>query len=210
MFGRHMSELCIIFNVTLKHIFTQHSHRLQSVMQPWVDHERFAQAVYQTGASLSHIWAFIDGTIKHVCRPKEGQRHLFSGHKRYHGLKYQHVTAPNGLVIHCFGPFEGHRHDSAMFRESGLAALIAPITDSTGHQFALYGDGGYALRPWLMSPYRGPWDQLQANFNASMAHARISVEWGFDKVQTLFAFTNYYANQKLFLNQLGPYFTVAT
>ena len=61
-----------------------------------------------------------------------------------------------------------------------------------------------------MSPYRGPRDWLQANFNASMARARVSVEWGFSKVQTLFAFTNYYANQKLFLNQLGPYFTVAT
>ena len=210
MFGRSIQELSYIFNGTLYFLFAQHAHCLDSVTQPWCDHERFAEAVYGTGASLSHIWGFIDGTIRKVCRPTQGQRALFSGHKRYHGVKYQHVMAPNGIIVHCFRPFEGRRHDSAMLRESNLLALIAGITDRTGRQLALYGDGGYPLRPCLLSPYRGPQTAQQTAFNMQMSKARISVEWGFGKVVTLFAFINFYANQKFFLQPVGPYFTVAT
>ncbi len=210
MFGRSVQDLSYVFNGTLQYLFHTQSHRLLSVTQPWCDHKRFSEAVYAMGASLSHIWGFIDGTIRKICRPKEGQRTLFSGHKRYHGLKYQHVTAPNGMIVHCFGPFEGRRHDSAMLRESGLMDLIEPIKDRTGRQLALYRDGGYPLCPYLLSPYRGPQNRQQTALNKEMARARVSVEWGFGKVVTLFAFVNFYANQKFFLQPVGPYFTVAS
>ncbi len=212
MFGRSVPEISEIFNCTLHDLHTRHAHRVSSINQSWVHHEEFAQAVYDKGAALKNVWAFVDGTVRRVCRPKIGQRELFSGHKRYHCVKYQHVMCPNGLVVHSFGPFHGRRHDSAMFRESGLEQLLRTVFDSQSNQLALYGDGGYMQRPWLFTPFR----RTQINtperqvYNTLMSNSRVSVEWGFGKVCSLFSFVNYYANQKVFLQPLGPYFTMAT
>ncbi len=130
MFGRSVSQLSEMIRVTLDHLHTQHSHRLSRVTQGWVDGERFAAAVFAKGAALTNIWGFIDGTVHRVCRPTHGQRDLFSGHKCYHALKYQHVMCPNGLIVHSFGPFHGRRHDSAMYRESGIDALLQGVVDT--------------------------------------------------------------------------------
>ncbi len=77
-----------------------------------------------------------------MCRPTHGQRDLFSGHKRYHALKYQHIMCLNGLIVHSFGPFHGRCLDLAMYRESGIDALLQGVVDTQGKQLAVYGDGG--------------------------------------------------------------------
>ena len=198
MFGSSTSELCEIFNTTLHDVYTRHAFRVQTLNQPWVDHDAFVHAVFLHGG-LPYIWAFIDGTIKKVCKPGVGQQHLYSGHKRVHGVKYQHTMAPNGLVVHCFGPFKGRQPDATMYHDSSIDVQLQPLCSADGSQLALYGDGGYALRPWLFTPFRNANTQHKRDFNAMMAQARICVEWGFGKVSTLFAFVNYYANQKFFL-----------
>ncbi len=75
-----------------------------------------------------------------------------------------------------------------MYRDSGLEAELQRAL-LNGQQLALFGDGGYANRPWLQTPFRGQMGDEQRAFNAMMSSVRISVEWGFAKVKTLFAFT---------------------
>ncbi len=68
------------------------------------------------------------------------------------------------------------------------------------------------MRPWLFTPFRRQQvdtAEKQA-YNTMMSNSRVSVEWGFGKVVMLFAFVNFYGNQKVFLQPLGPYFTMAT
>ena len=67
---------------------------------------------------------FLDGTIRQQCRPVRGQRAIFSGHKRYHGLKFQALTVPDGLIAAMFGPVEGRLHDSTMLGLSNLMIMI--------------------------------------------------------------------------------------
>lgn len=62
---------------------------------------------------LSHVWGFIDGTVRPIPRPIQCQRLFYSGHKRVHVLKFQTVISPFGIVVHLFGPVEGRRHDNA-------------------------------------------------------------------------------------------------
>jgi hypothetical protein len=52
------------------------------------------------------------------------QRATYSGHKRQNGLKWQALTAPDGLFLNLFGPFEGRRHDMHLYAESGLDAVL--------------------------------------------------------------------------------------
>ena len=47
-------------------------------------------------------------------------------------------------------------------------------------------------------------------FNNKMSSLRISVEWSFGKVATLFAFGNYRQNVKVRLQPAGAYYLVAT
>ena len=46
----------------------------------------------------------VDGTVRPICRPGEMQRAVYNGHKRVHGLKFQSVALPNGLIANLFGP----------------------------------------------------------------------------------------------------------
>src|SRR5690242_5927993 len=53
------------------------------------------------------VWAFIDGTFRPFYRPLNGQRLVYSGHKKQHGSKWQAIITPDGLLIALDGPYKG-------------------------------------------------------------------------------------------------------
>ena len=88
LFGRPKSELSIIFNETLHDLYMKNGARLTTIDHSWFEPERYCDAVYKKCGVLDNIWGFVDGTVKHICRPGKGQRLLFNGQKHYHGIKY--------------------------------------------------------------------------------------------------------------------------
>ena len=52
--------------------------------------------------------------------PGDGQEAAYNGHKRQHSFKFRNLIVPSGMIAHFWGPFEGRRHDSAMYFFSGL------------------------------------------------------------------------------------------
>ena len=68
------------------------------------DLQIYSDAVAAKGAALQNCFGFIDGSVRPICRPGEQQRILYNGHKRLHGLKFQAVALPNGLIGHFYGP----------------------------------------------------------------------------------------------------------
>jgi hypothetical protein len=147
-------------------------------------------------------------TLLFVCRPGMHQELAYSGHKRKHGLKYQAVATPDGLVSHVYGPVEGRRHDSGMYYESGLDEQLQEIFDAT--KKVIYGDAAYCYKPYLWAPFAeaGRTPQKQ-HFNSVMSTVRESVEWSFAKINSLFAFTDYQKNQKIYLQPVAKYYLVA-
>lgn len=110
---------------------------------------------------------------------------------------------PNGLIANLYGPVEGSKHDSSMLRESGLLDILSNLTTADGMPLALYGDKAYPIHQNLITPYRGAGlTAVQKEFNLKMNSARISVEWEFAKVGTLFGFMNYAPNLKVYLQPL--------
>ncbi|CAN7978213.1 unnamed protein product [Ixodes persulcatus] len=156
--------------------------------------KEMSEAVHCKGAPLTNCWAFIDGTARPICRPSEDQRQFFSGHKRVHALKYQALMCPNGLICELDGPYPGNRHDAGNH-------LYEKLEDLNGdHQFVLYGDPAYPLRPLLMKPYGGAkLTKEQEDFNAAMSTVRQAVEWGFGKGISEFPFLDFKKNQKILL-----------
>lgn len=93
-------------------------------------------------------------------------------------LKYQSVMCPNGIVCQHYGPYPGRRHDAGILQCSGLYAKLEKLVGP--HQFVIYGDPAYPLKPLLMKPYGGSsLTTTQLAFNNSMSRVRQAVEWGF-------------------------------
>ena len=215
LFGRSKVELSYIFNDVLDYIYSVHSHLLEDLNQSWLSHEnldQFANAIYERGGPLDSCWGFIDGTVRPICRPQTNQKLVYNGHKRVHGLKFQSIAVPNGLIAHLYGPIEGRRHDAGMLRESRvLTQMQRHMTAPNGRLFSVYGDPAYPLSDGhILAPYRGgAISRNQMLFNKRMSAVRICVEWAFGKVISLFAYLDFKKNQKLQLQPVGKYYKVA-
>ena len=202
LFGRHKSELSLIINSMAHEIYHLHRHRLERVVHPWVNLPQCAEKIHQKGACMDNIWGFLDGTQMRICRPVDGQESVYNGHKRQHSLKFQSVMLPNGVISHFYGPFEGRRHDSAMYFASGLDPQAEQIFDEYG--LSIYADSAYAFRRYLITPFKGAAiSKLEHRFNKNMAMVRGSVEWGFGKIGNNFAFLNFHKNIKVYLQPVA-------
>lgn len=178
-FGMSSSAISAIFHWALQHlaekfasILTLDSHRLNAAKLA-----EYAAAIQGAGG-LGNCWGFIDGTLREICRPTRFQRAAFSGHKRCHGLKFQAIATPDGLISHVFGPIEGRHHDVYVLSASQLLQRFEdnPLFDG----YVVFGDQGYCVSRYLSSPWKGAsLNADQQDFNRRMSGLRISVEWQF-------------------------------
>ena len=137
-------ELSLIAKTVLDWIYEFHGFRLTSWNQAFLAPpflESYARAVERQGSPLKNCFGFIDGTVRGICRPDTNQRVVYNGHKRVHGLKFQSVALPNGLIGNLYGPVEGRRHDAGMLKDSGLLNDLSRVGFNTrGEVLCLYGE----------------------------------------------------------------------
>ncbi|KXJ17917.1 hypothetical protein AC249_AIPGENE21844 [Exaiptasia diaphana] len=181
-FGRSVPEMSLILAEVTDHISSNFSHLLTDLNQPWLQRgklERYAQAIHDKGGALDNCWGFVDGTVRPISRPGENQRVMYNGLKRVHGIKFQSIATPDGMIANLFGPVEGRRHDASMLRMSGVLEQLPIYSLSTaGAPLCIYGDPAYPLRVHLMAPYRSAnITPNQDAFNKSMSSVRVAVEW---------------------------------
>ena len=213
-FGRPISQLCMVTNLVVDHIFERFGNLLNSFDQPWLSQDClkvFAEAVHNEGAALDNCWGFVDGTVRPICRPKQHQRAVYKGHKRVQSLKFQSVVAPNGLIANLFGPVEGRRHDSAILAMSGLLEQLEQHSFTPDDQpLCIYGETAYPHRVHLQHPFA-----LMPNltddelaFTRSMNKVRICVEWVFEDIVNYFKFTDFKKDLKIGLSAVCKTYVV--
>ena len=76
------------------------------------------------------FWGFIDGTFRSICRPLNEQNVYYSGYKKQHGIKYQGIITPDGIMT-LQGPFEGRINDWAMYQKTDIEARIREVNIPT-------------------------------------------------------------------------------
>jgi hypothetical protein len=189
-FGKHRSALSEIFYHALELFYGEFGSALMNWPHGLVESRArdYAKAVFDKGSPLDSIVGFIDGTAIEIARPSGArQRATYSGHKRRNCLKFQAVSAPDGLILHLFGPMEGRRHDMFMYNTSGIDQVLQNSLLISGRQYYLYGDVAYTLRPYLQTGFRGSTiSSDEMAFNASMSKVRVTVEWAFRDVKQYF------------------------
>ena len=100
-FGRPVPELSMISNLVMETIYQEHNHRLTQWNNRLLNApllESYARAIASKESPLPNCFGFIDGTVRPICRPEQNQRIVYNRHKRVHGLKYQSVVLPNGMM----------------------------------------------------------------------------------------------------------------
>jgi hypothetical protein len=128
-----------------------------------------------------------------------------------HCLKYQAVVAPDGLLVHFFGPIEGRYHDRTAWRMSGIDRNLGRHAwDLNGTALQLYGDPAYGVSRHLLSAFRGARTTAQEReWNKQMSKVRIVIEWEFKEVITIFPHLDAVKKQKILLSPVALEYQVA-
>ena len=112
-FPRPVSVLSLITNEVMDFIYDNHCHLVtewnRDVLSS-VALQQYAETISRKGSPLNNCFGFIDGTVRPISRPGNGQRIVYNGHKRVHGLKFQSIALPNGLIGNIFGPVGKNLH----------------------------------------------------------------------------------------------------
>ena len=113
-----------------------------------------------------------------------------------------------------WGPASSIRHDSYLLAQSGLMQKVATLNSPSGHPYCLHGDPAYGLSNHLVCPFSvasvGPLTPEMADVNKHMSHCRVTVEWGFKEVTSMWAFVNMKPQQKFLLSPVAKLYRVAT
>ena len=98
--GRLPCALSECFGWMIEYIFSTFSHLCdwRSLAVHADNFPRYADAIHARGAPHRVIIGSIDGKLQHVARPGRYQGVLYSGNDRVHGLKWQRIMPPNGMM----------------------------------------------------------------------------------------------------------------
>ena len=91
MFGRNMTEMHLIYNKMVDHLYQQHAEKLNDWNQPMLATGQLqihADTIHAKGAPLDSCFGFVDGTVRRIAIPENNQCQVYNRHKRVHALKF--------------------------------------------------------------------------------------------------------------------------
>ena len=217
-FGRSEAWISIVFNAVTTFLDTRFSALLR--WHPQLNNykrlQAFGQAVLQDGGQgLGLIWGFIDGSFVGFCQSidPEHQRRMYSGYYKGHGMKWQAIVTPDGLVSSLCGPWAGPVNDWTMLQESGILEDFRRVYGEKERLY-VYGDPAYIGAFGIMGPYQHvggrhalPEDEYQ--FNVALSSVRIAVEHAFGHIFKQWSFTGFERGMQEGLSPVAAYFSTA-
>src|SRR6266481_6939404 len=66
---------------------------------------QYAAALHAHGAPTCMVVGFLDCTICKTCHPSFFETLAYTGYKKFHGMKFQAIAVPNGMIAHLDGPY---------------------------------------------------------------------------------------------------------
>ncbi|XP_036148796.1 putative nuclease HARBI1 [Monomorium pharaonis] len=97
----------------------------------------------------------------------------YRNRKGYFSINVQAICNANLEIIDIVGRWQGSVHDATIFNNCRIRALFEAGT--FGNSFLL-GDGGYALRPYFMTPLQNPRTRMEQLYNESHIRTRNTIE----------------------------------
>ena len=210
--GRARAAYSCAFYFVLYHIYNHFHDRITSLVDWHNMADVFADAIH-TVAPACRCIGFVDGTFRTCARPgghNDIQRQLYSGYYKLHGLKFQTVVSPNGLIIDLFGPVLGRRGDGYMLRASNLLHRMAQLCARANQPYYIYGDPAYPLGQYILRGYKrtAACTAAQRAFSTAMSRVRESVEWGYQLITANWQYLDFTRTQWVRQQPIGMIYFV--
>ena len=217
VFGVSRSQISSIVNDLAEFLYEKsHKKLLWDYARLLLDQlHTYVKAIDETVEASIEIWGFIDGTVRPIARPIKEQQQYYSGYKGHHGIKYQSIVTPDGLISSLYGPELGSKSDWKLWQKSGVKQVLQQLFGSQNlpnlpsllSPPCLYRDPAYALSYRISESYRagrgGGVTPEQEAFNVVMSKYRIVVEWGFANVLNQFSAGEWKHMQKVGLSPVS-------
>ena len=183
-------------------------------MRPWAQEcVVWARAIHRKTQASPRFIGMLDGTFIEIPKPTGDivQRQMYNRYYRGHGIKFQSVVVPNGLLFNLHGPNAGKYPDSKVLGKSGLMDQMAELSELAGTHYVLYADCAYGLEPHLL---RGLKRNMIRNreaqeYQSAMNSPRTSVEWGFGEVAQDWPWLRRKTLQKVLLSPVAVFWQMA-
>ncbi|XP_028419108.1 putative nuclease HARBI1 [Dendronephthya gigantea] len=130
-------------------------------------------------ANFPGVIGCIDCTHIRIQAPHLNENY-YVNRKRYHSINVQAICDDRGKFINLVARWPGSVHDSHIFRMSQIQQFIEQHHTSLEDGIIL-GDSGYALKPYLMTPYTDPTTAKERAFNRSLKKTRVLIEQVFGR-----------------------------
>ena len=171
------------------------------------------------------VFGFIDNTMNASCRPAGGparsgknaprnnrliQQAFYNGWKKIHGLKWQTVDLPNGMIFHTWGPVSVRHNDLYTLGHSHIIDLISNLQIGWAKQYLIYGDSAYPRGTHLASRHEG--DDLTEREkleNKCLSSCRECIEWNYGNCNAMWKMMKFKHALQLRRSIIGKYYFTA-
>ena len=129
MFHKSPSWISTIYNDVCCFLWQEYRHLVEwhPMLNNYQRLKDYAKAIGErAGVPKMKIWGFIDGTFRGIARPKEEQRMFYSGYKKKHGIKWQGIMTPDGILT-LQGPYEGRINDWAIYHDTKVESRLREV-----------------------------------------------------------------------------------
>jgi len=135
------------------------------------------------------------------------QRTVYSGYKKFHGIKVLTVLFPNGITACVFGPTSARHNDLGVWNLSQLNDTMYEAQHAhpalAGRVYKLFSDGGFPVRQDCLDHGYPPTGPLQVVENYHLNVCRVSIEWSYGILSNLIRICNRFDAFRLFCER--PY-----
>lgn len=207
--NRCEEDICDIYGAMLLHLWEKYQHLLTLETSPLAtQHNLYVEKVQEYTRSNLDIIGFIDGTFRGTACPVVGQRAMYNGYKRKHGVIFEAITSPDGLIVHVHGPITGANNDRFVIARSRVGERLGIMLPGR----AVYGDAAYSLGPGMLVGYSRQEcieDPAKRALTRKLNDARATVEYGFKDVISRFPFFDLESRQRTGQMKVGTSYKVA-
>lgn len=144
-----------------------------------------AKQDWQSRFQIPSVIGVVDCTHVRIPKPKQdGDEYI--NRKNYPSLNVQATCNAKEWFTSVTAQWPGSVHDSRIMKNSDLFIIMNKTRDTV-----ILGDSGYAISPWLITPYSNPVNDLQRHFNKIYARERVIIERCFGQVKKRFPILHY-------------------
>ncbi|XP_058817968.1 putative nuclease HARBI1 isoform X2 [Topomyia yanbarensis] len=179
--GIHQTTVCKIIWHVCQQIIDKSNYWIQF---PSTEEQfRKAKNAWSRRGKIPNAIGAIDCTHVHIVRP-HNHPDEFINRKGFASFNVQATCDANDIFTSIDCSWPGSVHDSRIWKNSDIHRIMFENTAGA----LLLGDEGYAIAPWIMTPYRNPDTQVRMHYNKIFCRERVVIERVFGQVKRRFPF----------------------